>query len=112
MGVISNCFCHDPCIRSPRANALYLKCRVRPGAIVCIHDRPWTPETLRRALPRLANKGMKLTTLSGLHAAVKKSTSDTDPDLCKGRIASGPRPGVVGRPLHAGPILRFEAWNV
>lgn len=55
----------DPIIRIPRFNAFLLRLRTKRGKIIIIHDRPWTPETLRRALPDL-KKRFRLVSLSKL----------------------------------------------
>merc|ERR1712039_1110346 len=51
------------------AGPTYLANRVRPGAIIVVHDRWHTPETLRKALPKIKAKGMRLGTLSDLQTA-------------------------------------------
>jgi peptidoglycan/xylan/chitin deacetylase (PgdA/CDA1 family) len=55
---------HDPQIRSPMLNSLFLRLRSRPGGVIIVHDRPWTLMTLRKSLPELKSQGLKLTTLS------------------------------------------------
>merc|ERR1712217_231652 len=60
---ISNCFPHDVAAVTRHINHTYLGCRVRPGAIVVVHDRWHTPNTLDRALPKIARRGIKLGTL-------------------------------------------------
>jgi len=67
--VIANCYPHDVASVTRRLNARYLKWRVRPGAVVIVHDRWHTPETLRQALPYIKSQGLRLGTLSALQAA-------------------------------------------
>jgi peptidoglycan/xylan/chitin deacetylase (PgdA/CDA1 family) len=55
---------HDPQIRSPMLNSLFLRLRSRPGGVIIVHDRPWTLMTLHKSLPELKIQGLKLTTLS------------------------------------------------
>merc|ERR1712130_174778 len=66
---IANCYPHDVASFMRYFNATYLQWRVRPGAIIVVHDRWHTPETLRKALPEILKTGMKLGTLSDLQAA-------------------------------------------
>jgi peptidoglycan/xylan/chitin deacetylase (PgdA/CDA1 family) len=47
---------HDAQIKSERLNALYLRRRTRPGAVLIVHDRSWTVGVLREALPALVRK--------------------------------------------------------
>lgn len=48
---------------NPLLNSWYLRARVRPGAIIVVHDRPWTIEALDLSLKYLV-KDFHLTTLS------------------------------------------------
>lgn len=66
---ITNCYPWDHMQLTRHINPAYLAQRVRPGAIVVLHDRWHTPQTLRRALPMILSSGMKLGTLSDLQAA-------------------------------------------
>mmetsp|Transcript_58930 Transcript_58930/g.111157 ORF Transcript_58930/g.111157 Transcript_58930/m.111157 type:complete len:369 (-) Transcript_58930:80-1186(-) len=66
---ITNCFPHDVAKVTAYVNADYLIQRARPGAIIVLHDRDHTPGTLRKALPIILAKGLRLDTLSTLHAA-------------------------------------------
>lgn len=67
--VIANCYPHDVASVTRHVNARYLRWRVRPGAVVIVHDRWHTPETLRKALPEIKSQGLQLGTLSDLQAA-------------------------------------------
>mmetsp|Transcript_16801 Transcript_16801/g.43432 ORF Transcript_16801/g.43432 Transcript_16801/m.43432 type:complete len:333 (+) Transcript_16801:91-1089(+) len=64
--VISNCYPHDVAAVTRHFNAGYLQRRVRPGAVIVVHDRWHTPATLDKALPLIAEKGIELVTLSRL----------------------------------------------
>ena len=66
---LGNIFPHDPQIKSPSLNSWFLRTRARPGGIIIIHDRPWTPETLLLALPAMKERGLELTTLSAMAKA-------------------------------------------
>jgi len=70
--VISNCYPHDVAAVTRHINAAYLAKRVRSGAVVVVHDRWHTPATLDKALPLIAARGIKLGTLSELHAAAEE----------------------------------------
>jgi len=57
---------HDPAISFSSINSYFVLNRVHPGAVVVLHNRPWTVSTLKTILPRLKDMGYKVTTLSGL----------------------------------------------
>lgn len=65
--VITNCFPFDPAPPTRFVNAPYLIRRVRPGSVICLHDRWHTPATLAKALPTLREAGFQLVTVSELH---------------------------------------------
>jgi len=73
--VISNCYPHDVASVTRHINAAYLAKRARPGAVIVVHDRWHTAETLRSALPLIAKKGLKLGTLSELQAVADAEAS-------------------------------------
>jgi len=73
--VLGNCHPFDAADASRVANATYLKRMVTPGCIIVIHDRWHTPKTLRLALPKIAERGVKLVTLSSLEEASKNHPS-------------------------------------
>lgn len=73
--VIANCFPHDVAEVSRHVNHTYLAQRARPGAVIVVHDRWHTPETLDKALPKIAKRGLKLGTLSALQAAADAEAS-------------------------------------
>ena len=50
----------------PAVNAWHLSTRMRAGAIAIVHDREWTVEALRVALPRVA-KHLEVTTLTHMY---------------------------------------------
>mmetsp|Transcript_8971 Transcript_8971/g.22441 ORF Transcript_8971/g.22441 Transcript_8971/m.22441 type:complete len:334 (+) Transcript_8971:89-1090(+) len=84
--VIANCFPHDVAAATRCLNATYLEHRVRPGAIVVVHDRWHTPATLDKALPRIAARGIRLGTLSDLHAVAEEEKEE--PELREMRMKS------------------------
>lgn len=57
---------HDPAISISSINSYFVLNRVHPGAVIVLHNRPWTVSTLKTILPRLKDMGYKVTTLSGL----------------------------------------------
>merc|ERR1712137_1369149 len=66
--VLGNCFPFDTSPISRHTNAMYLTYRVRSGAVVIVHDRWHTANTLRKALPTIL-KNVRLETLSSLESA-------------------------------------------
>lgn len=79
----------------PRLNSLYLRTRARGGAIVVVHDRPWTVEVLHSALPLLTPR-FDITTLSqlvdGAAAAGENATTQGEqPVSSEGLSNSGRR---------------------
>jgi len=55
---------HDPAISISSVNSYYVINRVHPGAIIILHNRPWTIDTLRTTLPKLKSMGFTFATLS------------------------------------------------
>merc|ERR1711862_479407 len=74
---ITSCYPHDVIELSRHVNSHYLKARVRPGAIIVVHDRWHTPATLARALPVILKSGMELGTLSDVYAAQAAELQDS-----------------------------------
>ncbi|CAJ1434843.1 unnamed protein product [Effrenium voratum] len=72
---MASCYPHDVASVTRFVNAAYLRWRVRPGAIIVIHDRWHTAETLRRALPSILTSGMRLGTLSELQEVYEQETT-------------------------------------
>eukprot|EP00434_Breviolum_minutum_P021757 symbB.v1.2.019205.t1/scaffold1562.1/size111602/4 len=66
---IASCYPHDVASITRFVNSFYLRWRVRPGAIIVVHDRWHTAATLRKALPCILKSGMELGTLSDLQSA-------------------------------------------
>ena len=62
---LGSCYPHDAQMKISKINSLYLKYRIHKGAIIIIHDRPWTINSLRDTLPILTKK-YKFVTLSEL----------------------------------------------
>eukprot|EP00405_Crypthecodinium_cohnii_P017504 CAMPEP_0206460166 /NCGR_PEP_ID=MMETSP0324_2-20121206/24603_1 /ASSEMBLY_ACC=CAM_ASM_000836 /TAXON_ID=2866 /ORGANISM="Crypthecodinium cohnii, Strain Seligo" /LENGTH=318 /DNA_ID=CAMNT_0053931843 /DNA_START=33 /DNA_END=989 /DNA_ORIENTATION=+ len=81
--VVGNCYPHDVASVSRFVNSSYLTKRVRKGAVVIVHDRFHTPETLDEALPNIKKQGIELCTLSDLQTIhdkewKEKSTHETE----------------------------------
>lgn len=70
--VIANCYPHDVAAATRHSHAPYLRRRARPGAVIVVHDRWHTPETLKKALPQILASGLQLGTLSELQAVADK----------------------------------------
>jgi len=80
--VLGNVFPHDPLVRHAWHTSLFLRWRTRPGAIVIIHDRPWTAPALREALPALARRVQLVSVskmLEGINVIVAAAESDKAP---------------------------------
>jgi len=73
--VISKCYPHDVMSVTRHIKATYLAKRARPGAVIVVHERWHTAETLRKALPLIAKRGLQLGTLSELQAAADAETT-------------------------------------
>jgi endopolyphosphatase len=63
---LGDCYPHDPTISISSVNSYYILNRVHPGAIIILHNRPWTLDTLRTVLPQLKAQGYTITTLTEL----------------------------------------------
>jgi peptidoglycan-N-acetylglucosamine deacetylase len=75
--VLGSVYPHDPQIRIPALNAWHINRGIHPGAIIIIHDRPYTPETLRSLLPQLKQQGYELVTVSQLLEQTSSSSSSS-----------------------------------
>ena len=64
--VLGSIYPHDPQISSPRLNSFFIEHKLYPGAIVILHDRPITVETLERVLPAIEKRQFRLVTLTEL----------------------------------------------
>ena len=79
--VLGSCFPHDNFGCTCLCNAAYLRRRVRPGAIVILHDRWHTPATLRAFFAKRGKTAsIRLTTLSELFDTVERETSSVAPE--------------------------------
>ena len=79
--VLGSCFPHDNFGCTCCCNAAYLRRRVRPGAIVILHDRWHTPATLRAFFARRGKTtSIRLTTLSELFDTVERDNSSVAPE--------------------------------
>eukprot|EP00933_Yihiella_yeosuensis_P037595 TRINITY_DN31590_c0_g1_i1.p1 TRINITY_DN31590_c0_g1~~TRINITY_DN31590_c0_g1_i1.p1 ORF type:complete len:316 (-),score=45.74 TRINITY_DN31590_c0_g1_i1:190-1137(-) len=76
--VIANCYPHDVAAVTRHVNASYLRARVRPGAVIVVHDRWHTPATLAKALPMILGDGMRLGTLSELQRLSDSETGSSN----------------------------------
>ncbi len=78
--VLGSCFPHDNFGCTCLCNAAYLRRRVRPGAIVILHDRWHTPATLRAFFAKRGKTAsIRLTTLSELFDTVERETPSVAP---------------------------------
>jgi peptidoglycan/xylan/chitin deacetylase (PgdA/CDA1 family) len=57
---------HDPAIALSSVNAFYVINRVHPGAIIILHNRPWSVDTIATIVPKLKAMGYTFATLSEL----------------------------------------------
>ena len=64
--VLGSIYPHDPQISSPRLNSFFVEHKLYPGAIVILHDRTITIETLERVLPAIEQRRFRLVTLTEL----------------------------------------------
>jgi peptidoglycan/xylan/chitin deacetylase (PgdA/CDA1 family) len=79
--VLGSCFPHDNFGCTCLCNAAYLRRRVRPGAIVILHDRWHTPATLRAFFAKRGRTAsIRLTTLSGLFDTVDREDASVAPE--------------------------------
>ena len=69
--VLASCFPHDTISSVTALHRWFLSKRVRPGCIALVHDRHYTPDTLRAVLPRIRAKGLDCVTLSTLFDAAE-----------------------------------------
>lgn len=74
--VLANCFPHDTAPQLTFIHHRLLAARARPGCIALVHDRSYTPDTLRAALPRIRSKGLRCVTLSTLFDATEQLTEE------------------------------------
>ena len=74
--VLGSIYPWDAQISCSRLNAWQLLSSLRPGAVIVIHERKWTPNMLRIVLPQLKTSGWTLTTLTELlqHAQARSQT--------------------------------------
>lgn len=57
---------HDPQISFPKLNSFFISHKLYPGAIVILHDRLATIETLKMVLPAIRERGFQIVTLTQL----------------------------------------------
>lgn len=87
--VLGSIYAHDPQLPCPRWVSWYVRRRVRPGAIIVLHEgrpsRSSVLEVLDDVLPELRRRGLRVTTVSELLACAGHG-----PVPC-GRLAAAPR---------------------
>ena len=65
--VLGDIYPHDPQIPYWRINARHILSMIRPGGIVICHDRrSWTAPMLRKMLPKIRQRGYRVTTVTEL----------------------------------------------
>jgi peptidoglycan/xylan/chitin deacetylase (PgdA/CDA1 family) len=64
--VLGSIYPHDPQISYPKLNSFFIEHKLYPGAIVILHDRLATIETLQRVLPAIQNRSFHVVTLTQL----------------------------------------------
>lgn len=72
--VLGSIYPHDAQISLPWLNAWHILRGVRAGGIIICHDRPWTPEMLRRVLPELHRRGFRVGSVSEALAWAKANS--------------------------------------
>ncbi len=65
--VLGSIYPYDPQIPYPRLNSRFIEYKLYPGAIVILHDRLVTIETLERVLPAIQRQNFQIVTLSELN---------------------------------------------
>ncbi|UJR30371.1 hypothetical protein I4U23_017906 [Adineta vaga] len=66
--VLGSIYPHDPQIPRPRLNSFFIEHKLYPGAIIILHDRFVTIETLKRVLPEIQKRNYHVVTLTQLMA--------------------------------------------
>ncbi|XWV26942.1 polysaccharide deacetylase [Tupanvirus soda lake] len=61
---------NDPLIRIPSINLFYLKNHIESGDVVILHDRSWTPETLRKLMIWLNRINLESVTMDNLFRTI------------------------------------------
>ena len=64
--VLGSIYPYDPQIPNPKLNSRFIEYKLYPGAIVILHDRLVTIETLRRVLPAIQRQNFRVVTLTQL----------------------------------------------
>lgn len=75
--VLGSIYPHDPQIRYSGLNSLFIRSKLYPGAIIILHDRYATIETLKKVLPEIQKRSFHLVTLTELDQ-IQKSISASD----------------------------------
>ena len=66
--VLGSIYPHDPQIPRAQLNSCFIEHKLYPGAIVILHDRYATIETLKRLLPKIQKRNYHVVTLTQLMA--------------------------------------------
>jgi len=64
--VLGSIYPYDPQLPHPRLNSRFIEYKLHPGAIVILHDRFATIETLQRVLPAIKRQHFHVVTLTQL----------------------------------------------
>ena len=64
--VLGSIYPHDPQMPHPRLNSRFIQYKLYPGAIIILHDRLATTETLQRVLPMIKQQNYQIVTLTEL----------------------------------------------
>ena len=65
--VLGSIYPHDPQIPHPKLNSRFIQLKLYPGAIIILHDRIATIETLERVLPMVQRQNLQVVTLTELN---------------------------------------------
>lgn len=65
--VLGSIYPHDPQMPHPKLNAHFIQLKLYPGAIIILHDRIATIETLQRVLPIIQRQNLQVVTLTELN---------------------------------------------
>lgn len=64
--VLGSIYPHDPQMPHPRLNSRFIQLKLHSGAIIILHDRLATIETLQRVLPMIQRQNFQIVTLTEL----------------------------------------------
>ena len=75
--VLGSIYPHDPQIPHSGLNSYFIRTKLYPGAIIILHDRQATIQTLKNVLPEIQKRAFQLVTLSELHR-IKRTFSSAE----------------------------------